>query len=236
MIGDSRARRRKAQSEVHYYFVVCASEDRHRIAPLIESAELDGHRFWIAQRAPRSPADIAAALDRCAALIVFCSDASLSALSLYRAVARAAQLGKPIVPVALDGGALPGALLYHVSVNDVIDGSDPDWRFRFARTLEKLDGGRRRMAPAPVLAPPPAFAPPAATPVVVHTVRTSRRRAPQRRRASWTQRFINAFAAGVLALFGFAFMELTGGPPTQQEIQDIAAQMEEVATGTIDAT
>jgi len=209
-----------AQSR-RFFFVHCAAEDFDRIAPLIQSAEADGHLFWVPQRHPRSPAEIAAAAEASAALVVFYSEAMPVRDDL---LAAAAGSRKPILPVWLTGGEIPDALLYHVSAHHVIDAHDPDWRLKFKRAL-------RRLAPlrsATVVPLRPTAATPPAPPAV-------RRIAAPRRRMSYAQSFINAFAAGAMALFAFAMMELTGGPPTPQEIQDVAVGVHDVAEDAVEA-
>lgn len=228
-----------AKRSLQYFFVACAAEDLDRVAPLIESAEADGHRFWLPHRHPRSAAEIAAAAEASAALIVFCSAQSPRAEDM---LAEAARVGKRIVPVMLDGGEAPDAVLYHISVHDLVTTDDPDWRLKFKRALGKLD-----TLPAPSSAKVVQLRPaPPQVKIVRQTpapVRVAAPRPPSRapalsprpRRKSYTQSFINAFAAGAMALFGFAILELTGGPPTGHEIEDVAVEMQDAAKDVTEA-
>jgi hypothetical protein len=227
-IGMMDPPRRPAPRSAHYIFVACAAEEYATVVrPVIDAAELDGHRFWIEHRAARSTEDIAAAIDGSAALLVFCSQMAATSLALYRHVARASLTGKPVVAVSLDGSPLPDALLFYISESEAIDATQPDWRLRLNLALDRVDAGRRR-------APPPAVAPRAFSPRTVVVAPQARAAAP--RRKSYAQSFINAFAAGAIALFAFAMIELTGGPPTEREIERVVTEVQDAAEEVVLST
>lgn len=213
-----------APGQPFYHFVACDGDDYADALAAIEGAERDGHRFWIEHRFPRSAQEIAEAIDRCGAMVAFCSRNSATSLSLYRQVSRAAHVGKRIVAVSLDGAGLPEALAHCVPVHDIIDATEADWPIQFAYALDRVDPARRQARlPAPPVSAP-AFAPQTVVVTPRPVVRVARRR-----RVSLPQSFINAFAAGVLALFAFAFLEITGGPPTERELHNVAAEVGQVA-------
>lgn len=124
------------------FFLAYARADLRQIKPLIESATEDGHAFWIdpAGVGPgASPqAEIARAIRSCSAMVAFCSRHSMASPDFLRQVALASRLDKPVLPVMLDSASPPEALLYHVSLRQMLHASDPDWRYEFNRALDTL--------------------------------------------------------------------------------------------------
>jgi hypothetical protein len=212
-----------------YFFLSCDPTDYARVRPVIDLAERDGHRFWVEHRHPRSAEDIAAAIDDSTALVMFHSHNAATSLSVYRQVTRAFGAGIPIVTVSLDGAPLESSFDRMVA-GQWIDARDPEWGRHLMHALQRLEAPRPSPVEIAPLAAPSAFA----RDVVVVTPRPVRLVA-QGKRMTVTQSFINAFAAGVMALFGFAMLELTGGPPTKGEVQSVAAEVQDVAEDGLDA-
>jgi len=193
--------------EPRAHLVLCADADVEEVAQLLGSAEQDGDRFWIPQRdGDTSSYD---AFEGSNGVVVCCCSGATPDFAC-RELSQAADAGKTIVAILLGGARASEAVLYFVSVHNVIDSGDRDWRSHFGAALSFGRPLQRR---------PPRF--------------VERLSAVRPVRRTCVQSFVNAFAAGVALLFGFAIMDLTGGPPTGPELRQVAGRMWAFAFGPL---
>jgi hypothetical protein len=198
--GDRSPRR--GRRSAGYFFVAYAREDSEVVAPLLHSAQMEGYRFWVdhVSLVPGEhwAGDIIAAIRGSHGVIVFCSRESMASSDVYREVAAAARFDKPIMPVRLDEAPIPDSFLYYLSVHQLVDAADPDWRYRFNCALATLS--RRKTARRPQPAP-------------CADAGTSQRPFGA---------FLGAFALSACLLAGSSFLAVTGGLPSRAELRTVS--------------
>lgn len=199
--AGTRAAQRPSRRRGDYFFVAYAREDAEVVGPLLHSAQKGGYRFWVDHISlvpgEHWAGDIVAAIRESRGVIVFCSRESMASNDVYREVAAAARFDRPILPVRLDEAPIPDSFLYYLSVHQLIDAADPDWRHRFDCALAALSRRRtvRRPHPAPCAD------------------------GGKSRGAFGT--FFGAFVLSACLLASASFLAVTGGPPSRAELRAV---------------
>lgn len=145
--------RRRLSALRRFMFVTCAREDDEKTKPLFDLIERDGHVLWIDHAHAPSEAnpakDLAAILGACQAVLALCSAASYASKPARREIEMAYRLGKPIVPVALDGASMPDVFAFYLARWPIIRLDDPHWKVRLRSATEAVARGKRRWQGSP---------------------------------------------------------------------------------------
>lgn len=146
----SKSLQRRLRALRIFFFVAYAREDLARVKPILDAASDQGHVFWI-DHLDLGPGaiwsgDIVAAIRASRACLVFCSARAFASRDVYREVAAASRLNKPILPIFIEPVRVPDEFLYYLSVHQAIQLGEPGWRDRLFCALETLEKGQRRWA------------------------------------------------------------------------------------------
>lgn len=146
----SKVLRRRLRALRIFFFVAYARDDLLRVKPILDAASDQGHVFWIDHNDLGPGAiwsgDIIAAIRASRACLVFCSARAFASRDVYREVAAASRLNKPILPIFIEPVRAPDEFLYYLSVHQAIHLGEPGWRDRLFCALEAMEKGQRRWA------------------------------------------------------------------------------------------
>ena len=99
-----------------YLFVSYASADRERVLPIVARLEAAGVKTWVDRDGIHGGAnyalEIAEAIEHAAALLLFCSPASLASRNVKQELALAWRFERPYLPLLLDLVEIPKDVAY----------------------------------------------------------------------------------------------------------------------------
>jgi DNA-binding CsgD family transcriptional regulator len=117
-----------------YVFVSYASVDRERVLPMVAALERAGVPVWIDRvgigGGENYAAEINDAIQRCAALVLMCSEQSLASRNVKQELALAWEHERPYVPLMLEQVGIPGDVKYWLTAAqwiEVLDKPASQW-------------------------------------------------------------------------------------------------------------
>ncbi len=117
-----------AERSAPYIFVSYASVDRERVLPIVAALERAGVPVWIDREGigggENYASEINAAIERCAALVLMCSEHSLTSRNVKQELALAWEHERPYVPLLLEQVAIPGDVKYWLTAAQWIEALD----------------------------------------------------------------------------------------------------------------
>src|ERR671932_299632 len=115
-------------------FLSYASADRERALRIADLLEAQGIPVWIDRHnidgGASWSAEIVRGIERCAALLVLCSAASMHSPNVQRELNLAVEENRSIVPLLLERVALPAEVRYALAGRqwvEVLDRADEEW-------------------------------------------------------------------------------------------------------------
>src|SRR6185312_14110866 len=123
-------------------FVSYASRDRERVLPIVERLEAAGVKVWIDREGISGGAsyalEIAEAIEQAKAIVLMCSEASLSSRNVKQEIALGWRFEKPYLPLLLDVVEIPKDVAYWLEAAqwvEVLDRPEMDWLSEVAQAL-----------------------------------------------------------------------------------------------------
>ncbi len=117
-----------AERSAPYIFVSYASVDRERVLPIVAALERVGVPVWIDRDGigggENYASEINAAIERCAALVLMCSEHSLTSRNVKQELALAWEHERPYVPLLLEAVTIPGDVKYWLTAAQWIEALD----------------------------------------------------------------------------------------------------------------
>ncbi|HEU5424558.1 MAG TPA: AAA family ATPase, partial [Nitrolancea sp.] len=128
-----------------YLFVSYASADRERVLPIVARLEAAGVKTWVDRDGIHGGAnyalEIAEAIEHAAALLLFCSPASLASRNVKQELALAWRFERPYLPLLLDLVEIPKDVAYWLEGSqwiELLERPEHDWLADLAQALAPL--------------------------------------------------------------------------------------------------
>jgi predicted ATPase len=149
-----------------YVFISYASADRERVLHVVEALRAAGLQVWIDQEAiPGGTVyapEIVGGIERCHALVLMCSAASLASPNVRQEIALAWKYRRPYLPLLLEPVAIPREVEYWLEGSqwvEVLDQPEAVWLPRVLTALGRFgvavgDDAGGHLPPTAALTPP----------------------------------------------------------------------------------
>ena len=131
--------------EPHDVFVSYASRDRERVLPIVEWLEAAGVKIWIDREGISGGAsyalEIAEAIEQAKAIVLMCSEASLSSRNVKQEIALGWRFEKPYLPLLLAPVEIPKDVAYWLEAAqwvEVLDQPVAAWFPKLSDALARL--------------------------------------------------------------------------------------------------
>jgi hypothetical protein len=126
-------------------FISYASRDRERVLPIVERLEAAGVKVWIDREGISGGAsyalEIAEAIEQAKAIVLMCSEASLSSRNVKQEIALGWRFEKPYLPLLLEPVEIPKDVAYWLEAAqwvEVLDQPEAEWLPRLIEALARF--------------------------------------------------------------------------------------------------